>query len=174
MNNLSIRDVDADDAFIPSSEPDDYIHPDEYARVCDQRDEYVRLMCIYVSDMEEAARHLMWTVMHFATIMDAFDRVQLLDAHARLVYPDAVFNEDVARLIEQSNANTLVDISDADTGEVLFERLQLGFVFPDNRHEHARILKDIDRDGFAIIGGDDGPRRCITEWRGPTTRGGPQ
>ena len=155
MNDLSATDLDelsipdddiddffdthncgdtVDDGFIPAGD-DDFIHPDKYSRVCAQRDQYLKSMCIYVSDMETAARHLMWAVTHFRSIMDAFDRAQLLDCHAQLVYPDATFNEDVAQLIELNNARTLVDIADADTGEVLFEKMALGFVFPDNRSE---------------------------------------
>ena len=75
----------------------------------------------------------------------------------------------VAQQIEQTNAATLIDIADPETGEVLHERLHLGFVFPDNPAEHARILHDIERIGFAFIGGDDGPRRRITGSRTPAT-----
>jgi hypothetical protein len=148
--------------FIPSSEPDDCIHPDEYARVCRNRDKYLRELCICVADMEEAGRALFSLLTHFRDQMDASARAQMLDVHANLIYPDARCVEDMARIIEDVNARALVDIADADSGEVLFEHMALGFVFPDNRAEHARILGDIGVDGFSIIGGDDGPVRRLT------------
>jgi hypothetical protein len=160
-------DLPCEEEFLPDSEPDEWISADEYSRVCNNRDHYLRAMCIYVSDMEAAARHLMWAIHRFGPQMEAFDRAQLLEAHARLAYPQATFEQDIAQLIERTHAQTLIDIADAETGEVLHEELVLGFVFPGNYAEHARIMHDIERDGFAIIGGDDGPRRRITESRAP-------
>lgn len=151
---MSILESFDDDAFIPD-DPENFVSSEDYARIRIQRNQFLRAAAIYAGDMDDGGRALMAVITRFGSQMQAGERLQLLDIHARLVYPEAEFTEDFAQVNEACDAEMLVDISLDDTGEVIAERVALAAII-DNRRERARIRAEIDRQGGATLG--DGRR----------------
>lgn len=170
---MSIAESFDEDAFFPDNDPGDWVSPEDHARVVARKDEYLRGMVVYASDMDDGGRALFAVIERFGAQMQSYERAQLLEIHSRLVFPEATFHEDLARLTETLDANFLVDISNGDTGEIITERVLLIAAIPDDRHERTRIRHDIDRDGYAMAGGGATPNWRLTPviWRTPVLRG---
>ncbi len=104
---MSITDIPIDDFLLPDEDDCDAIDLDELARAKSQRDQYLRLMCIFMADMSEAAFHLFGTIARFGQSLDPDERAKLLECHARLIWPEADLREQIDQMIEHVNARAL-------------------------------------------------------------------
>jgi hypothetical protein len=100
---MSLADLSRDSLPFEDDLDGDFDTP-ELANAIRDRDHWLREVVIHASDMAAGAEALFGLLERFGDRLDRSEREEMLRIHARLAYPQAQFEQDIAQLTQKHDA----------------------------------------------------------------------